>query len=109
MNHSFRTFCMLLATSGFIFSACSNEEDFINEQQETDAQVTTRAAGYTPKMAVYIEVNDINPRNAGSYYLQNDNKPFFDYAIIFAANIRGTGTAATDMPLLYTMRMFRLF
>ncbi len=101
MKNLIKTFCMLSAASGLIFGSCSNEEQFVNEQQQAETQVKTRTAGYEPKITVYIEVNDINPLNAGSYYLQNDNKPFFDYAIIFAANIRGTGTAATDMPLLY--------
>ena len=41
----------------------------------------------------YIEVNDINPLNAGSYIM--DDAPFFDYVILFAANIRGVGSDAT--------------
>ena len=37
---------------------------------------------------VYVEVNDTNPLNAGSYKL-SDGTSFFDIACIFAANIRG--------------------
>ncbi|MDR0411089.1 MAG: hypothetical protein LBH75_03860 [Treponema sp.] len=48
------------------------------------------------KIGVYIEVNDHNPLNAGSYILE-DGTYLFDYVILFAANIRnrnrnGTGT-----------------
>jgi hypothetical protein len=39
------------------------------------------------KTLVYIEVNNHNPLNAGNYLLQDSRKPFFDYVVIFAANI----------------------
>jgi hypothetical protein len=39
------------------------------------------------KTAVYIEVNDHSPLNAGSYILE-DGTYLFDYVILFAANIR---------------------
>jgi hypothetical protein len=39
------------------------------------------------KTAVYIEVNDHNPLNAGNYVL-DDGTYLFDYVILFAANIR---------------------
>lgn len=87
----------LFLATGLFFSSCSNE-DLTSTSQSDDAQVSTRTATGI-KQVVYIEVNDINPLNAGSYYM--DGAPFYDMAIIFAANIRGTGTAATDMPLLY--------
>ena len=45
------------------------------------------------KTAVYIEVNDNNPLNAGSYILE-DGTYLFDYVIIFAANIRNRNCAA---------------
>ncbi|MFP3836059.1 hypothetical protein SCA31_24490, partial [Chryseobacterium sp. SIMBA_028] len=35
----------------------------------------------------YVEVNNNNMLNAGSYTLQNTNRQLFDVAIIFAANI----------------------
>jgi len=44
------------------------------------------------KTAVYIEVNDRNPLNAGSYILE-DGSYLFDYVIIFAANIRSRNCA----------------
>ena len=39
------------------------------------------------KTVVYVEVNDNNLRNAGTYVKESDKTPFFDIAIIFAANI----------------------
>jgi hypothetical protein len=46
-------------------------------------------AGTTQKVktAVYIEVNDHNPLNAGSYILE-DGTYLFDYVTLFAANVR---------------------
>jgi hypothetical protein len=51
-------------------------------------------AGTTHKVktAVYIEVNDDNPLNAGSYIL-DDGTYLFDYVILFAANIRNRNCA----------------
>ncbi|RYY37336.1 MAG: chitinase [Sphingobacteriaceae bacterium] len=39
------------------------------------------------KNIVYVEVNHHNPLNAGGYVYADTGKPFFDIAIIFAANI----------------------
>jgi hypothetical protein len=44
------------------------------------------------KTAVYIEVNDENPLNAGSYIL-DDGTLLFDHVILFAANIRSRDCA----------------
>jgi hypothetical protein len=53
--------------------------------------------GQKVKTAVYIEVNDHNPLNAGAYTLE-DGTPLFDYVILFAANIRTRNCATeTDM------------
>ncbi|MDR2743529.1 MAG: hypothetical protein LBB98_15460 [Treponema sp.] len=51
-------------------------------------------AGTTHKVktAVYIEVNDHNPLNAGNYTLA-DGTLLFDYVILFAANIRNRNCA----------------
>lgn len=40
-----------------------------------------------PLGVCYVEVNNSNMLNAGSYTLQNTNRQLFDVAIIFAANI----------------------
>jgi hypothetical protein len=47
------------------------------------------------KTAVYIEVNDDNPLNAGSYVLE-DGTYLFDYVILFAANIRNRNRVNED-------------
>ncbi|MDR2398675.1 MAG: hypothetical protein LBD74_07965, partial [Spirochaetaceae bacterium] len=51
-------------------------------------------AGTTQKVktVVYVEVNDDNPLNAGSYIL-DDGTYLFDYVVLFAANIRNRNCA----------------
>lgn len=46
-----------------------------------------KAQQLNPVGVCYVEVNNNNLLNAGSYTLQNSNKQLFDIAIIFAANI----------------------
>ncbi|REC48880.1 endo-beta-N-acetylglucosaminidase H [Chryseobacterium pennipullorum] len=46
-----------------------------------------KAQQLDPVGVCYVEVNNNNMLNAGSYTLQNSNKQLFDIAIIFAANI----------------------
>ena len=46
---------------------------------------------------VYVEVNDRNPLNAGSYILE-DGTYLFDYMTIFAANIRSRNCAQETEP-----------
>ncbi|MDR0938643.1 MAG: endo-beta-N-acetylglucosaminidase [Mediterranea sp.] len=76
----------------FGFQSCSNEENFVNEAAEQpSAQPVTRSATGI-KNIVYVEVNAVNPLNAGSYTMGGE--PFFDYVILFAANIRGDGNNA---------------
>lgn len=75
--------------AGFLLGACSNDADIVNEQKQ--APITKSASSI--KNLVYIEVNDVNPLNAGSYTCAG--KAYFDYAIIFAANIRGVNSKAT--------------
>lgn len=76
-----------LLFAAFFFGACSNEDDLIGDQSQPE--VVTKSTPCDIKNIVYIEVNDINPLNVGSYTLASSNKAYFDYAIIFAANIRG--------------------
>ena len=49
------------------------------------------------KTVVYVEVNDRNPLNAGSYILE-DGTYLFDYMTIFAANIRSRNCALETEP-----------
>ncbi|MCS4303212.1 endo-beta-N-acetylglucosaminidase H [Chryseobacterium sp. BIGb0232] len=46
-----------------------------------------KAQQLNPLGVCYVEVNNNNILNAGSYTLQTTNRPLFDVAIIFAANI----------------------
>ncbi|WP_347219831.1 endo-beta-N-acetylglucosaminidase H [Chryseobacterium sp.] len=46
-----------------------------------------KAQQLNPLGICYVEVNNNNMLNAGSYTLQNTNRQLFDVAIIFAANI----------------------
>lgn len=46
-----------------------------------------QAQQLNPVGICYVEVNNSNMLNAGSYTLQNTNRQLFDVAIIFAANI----------------------
>ncbi|MFC3754662.1 endo-beta-N-acetylglucosaminidase H [Chryseobacterium tructae] len=46
-----------------------------------------KAQQLNPLGVCYVEVNNNNMLNAGSYTLQNTNRQLFDVAIIFAANI----------------------
>ncbi|MDR1232612.1 MAG: hypothetical protein LBK61_14570 [Spirochaetaceae bacterium] len=66
------------SASGTTISAPSTGHQGTKVIVGTDKQVKT---------AVYIEVNDDNPLNAGSYILE-DGTYLFDYVILFAANIR---------------------
>lgn len=74
------------------FCACSQNELPVNQPNDDQMSPITRSATGI-KNIVYIEVNDINPLNAGSYTM--NGAPFFDYVILFASNIRGVGSDAT--------------
>lgn len=81
---------LLIAIIGGIFTSCNKaEESFITEASASNDNVLTTRAATNIKNVVYIEVNDINPLNAGSYKYSDDNTYFYDYVILFAANIRG--------------------
>ena len=78
---------------GMLFASCANEEPAPNTKADEGIQPETRALATatfrkSPVAMVYVEVNDTNPLNAGSYKL-SDGTSFFDIACIFAANIRG--------------------
>ncbi len=44
-----------------------------------------KPGGY--KMLACLEVNDVNPLNCAEIYLKDSDVPFFDYVVLFAANI----------------------
>ena len=62
--------------------SCTKEQDQPTPQ---DGAAITRATAAAPKLISYVEINDTNPLNVGSYYM--GAKPFYDIAILFAANI----------------------
>jgi hypothetical protein len=44
--------------------------------------------GHKVENFLYVEVNDNDPRVAMGYVMEQSNKQFFDYVVIFAANLR---------------------
>ena len=70
-----------------LISSCAQDA----MEPEVDAAATvaeTRAYGdKTPKVMMYIEVNDTNPLNALEFVLKDSGKLFFDDIILFSANI----------------------
>ena len=86
-----RTKKIMKYTRLLTFALCAMVALFsCTEQAETEIPpngdvVTRTVGGKTPIISAYIEVNDTNPLNVGSYYM--GDKPFFDIALIFAANI----------------------
>lgn len=79
--------CTLLAASAMIFvSSCKDAEE---PTSQVPVDRTTRSTSFDNfARVVYVEVNDVNPLNAGEYLL-SDGKPFFTHVILFASNIRG--------------------
>lgn len=68
-----------------MFASCQQAEEPI----EQNLPVTRAAADWSDfYRVVYVEVNDVNPLNAGEYLLE-DGTPFFTHVILFASNIRG--------------------
>lgn len=78
--------CTLLAASAMLLASCQDAED---QTVKEPVDMTTRATSFDNfARVVYVEVNDVNPLNAGEYLLP-DGKPFFTHVILFASNIRG--------------------
>lgn len=78
---------LLWSTVFFIlFSSCEQETDILPETQP-EAENATALVKNGPLSVMYVEVNGSNILNAGAYSLKNSGAPFFDIAVIFAANI----------------------
>ncbi len=91
---------MLMGTMAI---SCSHTEESIIESPQ-GAQANTRTVGTkTPKLAVYIETNDVNPLNAGEYYFCDTilQEEVIDQVILFASNIRQGGTNYNPTAMLY--------
>lgn len=67
------------------FSSCEKEPDL--PETELKAENATALLKNGPLSVMYVEVNGSNILNVGSYSLEDSGAPFFDIAIIFAANI----------------------
>lgn len=79
--------CTTVLASMLVFASCKQAEPEIVEP--IDEVPVTRAASIDNfARVVYVEVNDVNPLNAGEYMLSN-GEPFFTHVILFASNIRG--------------------
>ena len=77
--------CSLMAATALAFVSCNNMEEPAMDQSAPE----TRAATIDNfARVVYVEVNDVNPLNAGEYTLSN-GEPFFTHVILFASNIHG--------------------
>ena len=89
MKRNLILLCSLFAATALI-SSCAQDA----MEPEVDAAATvaeTRAYGdKTPKVMMYIEVNDTNPLNTMLYRMNGE--PFIDITTIFAANIRANGS-----------------
>lgn len=86
MRKNLMALCTLLAASAMLLASCQDaEEQTVNEPVD----MTTRATTFENfARVVYVEVNDVNPLNAGEYLLPG-GVPFFTHVILFASNIRG--------------------
>lgn len=86
MRNRLMAVCTLIAATAMVFVSCKDAEDPI--AQGTVDQNTRATSFDNFARVVYVEVNDVNPLNAGEYLLP-DGKPFFTHVILFASNIRG--------------------
>lgn len=90
-------YALILMLFSTVFYSCENDltESDISPQNENLPKI-----GKSDFTSIcYIEVNDNNILNVGSYTLKNSGKPFFDIATIFASNINYD--AANKRPVLY--------
>lgn len=91
-----------LFVGAMFMGACQQAEEPATEPGQNDAVVTRAYGDKTPKIAIYVETNDVNPLNAGDYVLDSNGEPYADIVELFAANIRKriTDDGETE-PVLY--------
>lgn len=90
-------FYVAIATLCVGLMSCNKSETQI---AETSSNLMTKAYGdKTPKLAVYVETNDVNPLNAGDYMMNNTQ--IIDIVELFASNIHKTTVNGVEMPTLY--------
>lgn len=90
------------AVAATMLASCNKENQFeATSTLDGTQSVTTRAYGdKTPKVVAYIEVNDVNPLNAGDY-LMPDGEPLVDIVELFASNIHKETVNGQVRPTLY--------
>lgn len=76
-----------LFVGAMFMASCQQAEEPAMESEQPDAVVTRAYGDKTPKIAIYVETNDVNPLNAGDYVL-SDGTAYADIVEFFAANIR---------------------
>ncbi|WP_418683895.1 glycosyl hydrolase family 18 [Alistipes putredinis] len=99
MKQNLKLFATLAASTAMMFSCQQAEEPTMDKTQEP--VVKTRAYGdKTPKVAIYVETNDVNPLNAGDYLL-SDGTTYADIVEFFAANLNKETVNGVVRPTLY--------
>lgn len=82
--------CSLFMATALISSCAQDAMEPEVDGIATTAPETRAYGDKTPKVMMYIEVNDTNPLNTMLYRMNNE--PFIDITTIFAANIRANGS-----------------
>lgn len=88
------------AMAALVLFSCNKAETIAPSSEDEpnyDGVIVTKGMeDKTPEVFVYIETNDVNPLNAGDYYL--GTKTFVDYVCLFSSNIH---LDANNMPTVY--------
>lgn len=84
-------FALMAAACAILFYTACTKQDAPSNTDQTSPRAATAKSG--PISVMYVEVNNNNLLNVGCYSLKKSGAPFFDYAIIFAANINYDATA----------------
>lgn len=106
LNHSImkRFIAIFAACAACVMISCNKEESIVREtsalSEETNSVITKAVGDKTPHTLVYVETNDVNPLNAGDWYL-DDGTTYFDYVCLFSSNIHKTTVSGATQPTLY--------
>lgn len=99
MKKTLKLIAALVVGAGMMFSCQQADEPAMDDAQQAAAK--TRAYGdKTPKVAIYVETNDVNPLNAGDYVL-SDGSAYADIVEFFASNIHKRTVNGVEEPTLY--------
>ncbi len=88
--------CVTAITSIF---ACNKVET--PQMGEEQPPMTKAIVDNSPILAVYVETNDVNPLNAGDYYLEETGGSLIDIVELFAANIHKETVNGATRPTLF--------